>query len=244
MNPGERKSVSADSLKGQSDRFPALWDLKHSEFFGLFESAEFPWDVLKLLDAYLQSKLESVSGPKIRSFIPHGVHIEGDMFIDEGCAIEEGVYIRGPAWIGKNCEVRSGCYIRGGVLAEEGAVLGHSSEFKHCVLLGLAQAPHFNYVGDSVMGRHAHIGAGVILSNFRLDGKVVPARALGSKERIDSGLPKFGALIGDGCEIGCNTVLNPGTILGERSVVMPLSLVSGTWPRESRIENQAMRRPG
>ncbi len=243
MNP-EEKDISAESPKWSSGRFPALWDFRHSEFSGLFEKAEFPWDLLKLLDTYLNSKLEALSGPKIRSSVPAGVHIEGDVFIDEGCTVEEGSYIRGPAWIGRGCEIRSGCYIRGGVLAGEGAVLGHSSEFKHCILFGLAQAPHFNYVGDSVMGRHAHIGAGVILSNFRLDGKAVPVRALGSKDRIDSGLPKFGALIGDGCEIGCNTVLNPGTILGEGSVVMPLSLVSGTWPRGSRIENQAMRRPG
>jgi NDP-sugar pyrophosphorylase family protein len=239
----EEKSASVESWSWPSGRFPALWDSGRSEFRGLFERAEFPWDVLKFLDVYLNSKLESISGPEIRSSVPDGVHIEGDVFIDEGCVIEEGSYIRGPAWIGAHCEIRSGCYIRGAVLAGEGAVLGHSSEFKHCVLLGLAQAPHFNYVGDSVMGYHAHIGAGVILSNFRLDGKAVPVRALDSKERIDSGLPKFGALIGDGCEIGCNTVLNPGTIVGEKSIVMPLSLVSGTWPRESRIENQALRRP-
>lgn len=223
--------------------FPALWDFGRSEFSGLFEKAERPWDILKLLDMYLSSRLEAVSGPKIRSFVPAGVHIEGDVFIDEACTVEDGAYVRGPAWIGRGCEIRSGCYIRGGVLVGEGAVLGHSSEFKHCIVLDHAQAPHFNYVGDSIMGHRAHIGAGVILSNFRLDGKNVPVRALGSKHNIDSGLSKFGALIGDGCEVGCNTVLNPGTILGEKSVVMPLSSVAGTWPHESRIDNQVMMRP-
>ncbi len=239
----EDKRPSSGALKWLSLGFPALWDFCRSEFSGLFEKAELPWDFLKLLDIYLDSRLKAVSGPKIRSFVPAGVHIEGDVFIDEACTVEEGAYIRGPAWIGRGCEIRSGCYIRGGVLVGEGAVLGHSSEFKHCIVLDHAQAPHFNYVGDSVMGHHAHIGAGVILSNFRLDGKNVAVRALGSKDRIDSGLSKFGALIGDGCEVGCNTVLNPGTILGEKSVVMPLSLVSGTWPSESRIDNQAMKRP-
>jgi NDP-sugar pyrophosphorylase family protein len=107
----------------------------------------------------------------------------------------------------------------------------------------MAQAPHFNYVGDSIMGWHAHIGAGVILSNFRLDGGMVPVRALGSIEKLESGLQKLGALIGDECEIGCNTVLNPGTVLGERSVVLPLSLLSGTWPAKSKIDHKAQHFP-
>lgn len=226
-----------------SDSFPALWNTARNEFLELFERATMPWDVLNYIDDYLAQKFAELEGPRVLTYVPDGVHLEGPIFIDEDCIIEEGAFIRGPAWIGRGCEVRAGCYIRGGVIAGAGAVLGHASEFKHCVLLGMAQAPHFNYVGDSVMGWHAHIGAGVILSNFRLDGKAVPVRALGSPERIDSGLPKFGALIGDECEIGCNTVLNPGTILGEKSVAMPLSLLSGTWPAGSRIDNAAMRRP-
>ncbi len=225
------------------DRFPALWDPTRNEFLDLFKIATQPWDVLKHIDDYLAQKFAGLEGPRVLTYVPDGVHLEGPIFIDEDCIIEEGAFIRGPAWIGRGCEIRSGCYIRGGVLAGAGAVLGHASEFKHCVLLGMAQAPHFNYVGDSVMGWHAHIGAGVILSNFRLDGKPVPVRALGSGERIDSGLPKFGALIGDECEIGCNTVLNPGTILGEKSTAMPLSLLSGTLPAGSLINNTAMRRP-
>ncbi len=224
------------------DRFPLLWDPEKNEFRDLFEKASLPWEVLSHLDAYIEQKLQETKGPKVRSPVPEGLHLEGPVFIDEDCKIEAGVFIRGPAWIGKGCEIRNGCYIRGGVLAGEGVVLGHASEFKHCVLVGMAQAPHFNYVGDSVLGWHAHIGAGVILSNFRLDGKAVPVRGLGSIERIDSGLAKLGALIGDECEIGCNSVLNPGTIVGERSVVFPLSLISGTWPAHSRIENPSMRR--
>lgn len=226
-----------------NDKFPALWDPAKNEFRDLFEKAALPWEVLSCLDAYLEQKLQEVKNPKIRSSIPEGVRIEGSVFIDEDCRIEEGVFIRGPVWIGRGCEIRSGCYIRGGVLAGSGVVLGHSSEFKHCILLGMSQVPHFNYVGDSVMGWHAHIGAGVILSNFRLDGKPVKVHPVGSLERIDSGFTKLGALIGDECEIGCNSVLNPGTILGEKSVVFPLSLISGTWPAGSRIENEYFRRP-
>lgn len=217
--------------------FPRLWDIGKSEFADLFSHVEAPWDALHRLDGYLASLLKKagVSGPKVLSPVPEGVHIEGPVYIAEGCVIESGAFVHGPAWIGAGCEIRSGCYIRGGVIAESAVVLGHASEFKHCVLLSHAQAPHFNYVGDSILGIHAHIGAGVILSNYRLDGKPVLARAMGTDERIETGLAKFGALIGDYCEIGCNTVLNPGTILGAQSVVLPLSNIRGTWQAGSRL---------
>ncbi|MCX7786092.1 MAG: UDP-N-acetylglucosamine diphosphorylase [Spirochaetes bacterium] len=229
-------------FRWEVDGFPLLWDPEKNEFRILFEKASAPWEVLMCLDAYIEEKLQEVKGAKIRSPIPEGVHLEGPLYIDEDCRIEEGAFIRGPAWIGRGCEIRNGCYIRGSVLTGAGVVLGHASEFKHCVLLGMAQAPHFNYVGDSVLGWHAHIGAGVILSNFRLDGKPVTVRGVRSSDRINSGLVKLGALIGDECEIGCNSVLNPGTILGANSSVFPLSLVSGTWPEFSRIENPMMLR--
>ncbi len=153
--------------------------------------------------------------------------------------METGAYIRGPAWIGDGCEIRQGAYLRGTVLAGKGAVLGHASEFKRCVLLEGAQAPHFDYVGDSILGIKSHIGAGVILSNLRLDKRNVRVALLGPEEKPgrfeDSGLQKFGALIGDGCEVGCNSVLNPGTILGARSMVAPLTQVKGTWRAASSI---------
>ncbi|HCX95685.1 MAG TPA: UDP-N-acetylglucosamine diphosphorylase [Spirochaetaceae bacterium] len=224
-------------MEGKMSDFPRLWNIEESEFADLFAQLEAPWEALHSLDGYLASLLQKadVSGQVVLSPVPEGVHIEGLVYIAEGCVIESGAFIRGPAWIGAGCEIRSGCYIRGGVIAGSGAVLGHASEFKHCILLSHAQAPHFNYVGDSVLGIHAHIGAGVILSNYRLDGKPVPVRAMGAGERIETGLAKFGALIGDYCEIGCNTVLNPGTILGAQSVVLPLSNIRGTWPPGSRL---------
>ena len=217
--------------------FPRLWNIEESGFVDLFAQLEAPWEALHRLDGYLASLLQKAgaSGLMVLSPVPEGVHIEGLVYIAEHCVIESGAFIRGPAWIGPGCEIRSGCYIRGSVIAGSGAVLGHASEFKHCILLPHAQAPHFNYVGDSVMGIHAHIGAGVILSNYRLDGKPVAVRSMGTGERIETGLAKFGALIGDSCEIGCNTVLNPGTILGALSVVLPLSNIRGTWPDGSRL---------
>jgi len=142
----------------KTESFPRLWRFErneygeYAEFEDLFAKSTMPWDVLKLLNSYLRSRIDAVSGERIRSSVPKGVHSEGDVFIDEGCIIEEGAFIRGPAWIGKGCEIRSSCYIRGGLLAGSGVVLGHASEFKHCILLERAQAPHFNYVGDSVLG--------------------------------------------------------------------------------------------
>ncbi len=236
----------------QQEGFPILWNWSQSCFAELFAESEMPWDILRLLDRYLDSMLGSHEGD-IRSPVPQGAHIEGRVFIDQGCRIEAGAYIRGPAWIGAGCEIRAHCYLRGGVLVAPRAVLGHASEFKQCVLMEDAQAPHFNYVGDSVLGIHAHIGAGVICSNFRLDGRAVKvrlpawdgARISGAEESraeesaeprmIETGLAKFGALLGDHCEVGCNCVLNPGTILGESSVVLPLTEVRGTWLAHSRL---------
>lgn len=217
--------------------FPRLWDFEKSEFADLFSSMLAPWDALHKLDGYLGLLLKKagVSEPKVLSPVPEGAHIEGPVYIAEDCVIEPGAFVHGPAWIGPGCEIRSGCYIRGGVVAESSVVLGHASEFKHCILLSHAQAPHFNYVGDSILGIHAHLGAGVILSNYRLDGKPVLARGLETDERIATGLAKFGALIGDYCEIGCNTVLNPGTILGAECVVLPLSNIRGTWQAGARL---------
>jgi len=180
-------------------------------------------------------------GPKVR--IEAGVRIEGTVHIGAGCLIESGAYIRGPVWLAEGCEVRQGAYIRGNVIAGAQAVLGHCSEFKQAILLEGAQAPHFNYVGDSILGIKAHIGAGVILSNLRLDKRPVRAALLPREasretdrlELVDTGLVKFGALVGDGCEIGCNCVLNPGSILGAGCRAAPLSRIKGTWLEGSII---------
>ncbi len=110
------------------DRFPALWDPTRNEFSDLFERAKLPWEVLNYIDEYLAHRFAELKGPRILTYVPDGVHLEGPIFIDEDCVIEEGAFIRGPAWIGRGCEIRSGCYIRGGVIAGEGAVLGHASE--------------------------------------------------------------------------------------------------------------------
>lgn len=167
----------------------------------------------------IQHALKTVSFGSRPSHIPHGIHIEGDVAIDPSVVLPPYGAIYGPCWIGPNCVLRPGVYLRGNVIAGAGCVLGNSSEFKNALLLDGVQAPHFNYVGDSILGNRAHLGAGVILANLRLDHKNVPAST--PEGRIDSGLRKLGGIFGDDAEAGCNTVINPGTILGRGAVVMP-----------------------
>ena len=237
---------------------PALFDLEATAYARLFTYLDQPWEALSALDAYLgmllaEDPLAGTRGGETegslirgdlrlgpRSRIEPGAHIEGSVHIGADCLIETGAYIRGPAWIGDRCEIRQGAYLRGIVLAADGTVLGHACEFKRCVLLEGAQAPHFNYVGDSIMGVKAHIGAGVILSNVRLDKRNIRATLLshgggGEPSLHNTGLEKFGAILGDACEVGCNSVLNPGSILGARCRVTPLSVVKGTWSEGSAI---------
>lgn len=134
----------------------------------------------------------------------------------------------GPAWIGPEVEIRPGAYIRGGVIVGAGCVLGNACEFKNCLLLDGVQVPHFSYVGDSVLGNRAHLGAGAILSNLRLDRKPVTIRL--PEGMVDTGLRKFGAFLGDDAEVGCNAVLQPGTLLGRRALVMPTLAFGGYLP--------------
>jgi len=128
--------------------------------------------------------------------------------------------VKGPAWIGENCEIRNGCYIRENVIIGNGVVAGNSCEFKNCLVFDQAQVPHFTYVGDSILGHKAHLGAGVILSNVKLDhGQISVTGPEGNV--VTTGLRKFGAILGDYSEIGCNSVLAPGSIVGRRSIVYP-----------------------
>lgn len=159
--------------------------------------------------------------------IPDGCRVQGEVYIHPSVKLPPFCSITGPVYIAKGCEIRPGALIRGNVIAGKNCVLGNSCEFKNCLLLEGVQVPHYSYVGDSVLGNKAHLGAGVICSNLRLDQADVPiVQSDGS--RVSSGLRKLGALVGDGAEAGCNAVLNPGSILGKRSVVMPGLSFRGT----------------
>ncbi len=208
--------------------------MKASEFFALPPSlARFapffpadvpPWDWLKNIAAALAAVTDA---PTLPAKVPPGVHIEGKVWIDPTVKLPPYATIIGPAWIGAGTEIRPGAFIRGNVIAGAGCVLGNACEFKNCLLLEGVQAPHYNYVGDSVLGNKAHLGAGVICSNLRLDQAEVTVR-LASGETVGTGLRKFGAVLGDAAEVGCNAVLNPGSILGRRALVMPCTPFSGT----------------
>ena len=147
--------------------------------------------------------------------------------------IEQGAVVKGPAWIGDRCEIRAGCYIRENVVVGNDAVLGNSCEFKNCIIFDGAQVPHFNYVGDSILGHKAHLGAGVILSNVRLDHAEVIVR--GPDRAAPTGLKKFGAIVGDRAEIGCNSVLSPGSLIGRDAIIHPGVQWKGVLPAKSRM---------
>jgi UDP-N-acetylglucosamine diphosphorylase / glucose-1-phosphate thymidylyltransferase / UDP-N-acetylgalactosamine diphosphorylase / glucosamine-1-phosphate N-acetyltransferase / galactosamine-1-phosphate N-acetyltransferase len=212
---------------------PSLYlDLNQTEHQALFENCTQVWDALKQIESYLQSILKPANEGKLigQPFIGSSVYIGKDSLI------ENGATIKGPAWIGNNCQIRSGCYIRENVIVGNNVVLGNSCEFKNCIIFNGAEIPHFNYVGDSILGYKAHLGAGVILSNYRLDHSEIIIRT--NQGVIATGLRKFGAILGNHAEIGCNSVLNPGTLIGRNSIVYPLSSFGGILDANSILKNR------
>lgn len=201
-----------------------LFDLSQTEHAALFEGVEFPWDVLKRLPSYISQTLRPAQLHRTDGTAYIGV----DVFIGEGTVVEHGAMIVGPAIIGRNCRIRHNAYIREQVIIGDDCVVGNSCELKHCVLFNGAQVPHFNYVGDSILGYKAHLGAGSVISNLKLNGESVWVEMDG--RCIDSGLRKFGALVGDFAQIGCNSVLNPGSIIGRRALVYPNTSWRGILP--------------
>lgn len=205
-----------------------------SEFFALppslapfaafFPADVPPWEWLKKIGP----ALAAAEFPPLTRAVPPGVHVEGKVWIDPTAKLPPYATIIGPAWIGAKTDVRPGAFIRGNVIVGEGCVLGNASEFKNCLLLDAVQAPHYNYVGDSILGNQAHLGAGVICSNLRLDQGEVTVRLPSGVAA--TGLRKFGAVLGDAAEVGCNAVLNPGTLLGPRALVMPCTAFGGYLP--------------
>jgi NDP-sugar pyrophosphorylase family protein len=208
-------------------------DLNHTEHRMLFESTPNVWDALKQITSYLQFRLK----PQIHGRLICKPFISNAVYIGKGSIIEQGAMIKGPAWIGEGCEIRNGCYIRENVIIGSGCVLGNSSEFKNCIIFDKAQVPHFNYVGDSILGYRAHLGAGVVLSNVKLDHSEITVASSGGS-LIPTGLKKFGAIVGDFAEIGCHSVINPGSIIGRRSVIYPGTVWRGIVPADSIVKTK------
>jgi NDP-sugar pyrophosphorylase family protein len=210
-----------------------LFDLKQTEHAAIFDGCRFAWDALKKIEGYLAANLK----PALHNKCEGVAFIGENVFIGEGTVIEDGVMIKGPAIIGRYCQIRHNAYLRENVILGDGCVVGNSSELKNSLLFNGAQAPHFNYLGDSILGHKAHLGAGVKISNL----KMFPGNLTVELDGVpfDTGLRKFGALLGDGAEAGCNAVLNPGSILGRGAVVYPNVFWRGILPANMIAKNKA-----
>ncbi len=195
-----------------------------SPFAGWFDPGAPPWRWVAAIAPAL-AEWFSQNPPEPRRSVPPGCSVAGDVYVHPEVRLPAFGFIQGPAWIGRGCELRPGVYIRGNVITGEDCVLGNSCEFKNCLLMNKVQVPHFSYVGDSILGSGVHLGAGAILSNFRFDQGEVPVTT--PEGRTGSGLRKLGGLLGEYAELGCNAVLQPGTILGKRAIVMTGLVYSG-----------------
>jgi NDP-sugar pyrophosphorylase family protein len=202
-----------------------LFKLPGSLPFGAyFKGDDSPWEwvsgIKKALDKFDFSNYSKPSN------LPPAVSISGNVIIDPSVKLPSCCVIEGPAYISANTEIRAGAYIRGNVIVGEGCVLGHSCEYKNCLLMDRVKTAHFNYIGDSILGSDVHFGAGAICANLRLFHDLVPVN-LPDGSRISSQMLKLGALLGERSEVLCNSVLQPGTILGKNSVVLPGTVFSG-----------------
>ena len=206
-----------------------LLDLNETIAAELFEGKTYPWEVLPEIGEFIM-KL----GPTLSPF--EYECREGNIWIARSATVAPTAYIHGPAIIGKDAEVRHCAFIRGNAIVGEGAVVGNSTELKNVVLFNKVQVPHYNYVGDSILGYKAHMGAGSITSNVKSDKKLVKVHT--PEGDIETGIKKFGAMIGDNVEVGCGSVLNPGTVIGRESNIYPLSSVRGVVPSRSIYKKQ------
>ena len=208
-------------------------ELTNKEFFQdldqtiaaqLFEQTTYPWEILPLIKDFILKIGPTLSKDEYDQ-------VEEDVWIAKSATIAKTATINGPAIIGPDTEVRPGAFIRGNALIGAGCVVGNSTEIKNDILFNNVQVPHYNYVGDSILGYKSHMGAGSITSNVKSDKKLVVVKS--EDEAIETGLKKFGAMLGDKVEVGCGSVLNPGTVIGSNSNIYPLSSVRGIVPAGS-----------
>lgn len=200
-----------------------LYDLNHTLAGTYLAQFEYPWQALSGIKNLI-AEIGSQLGEEYTEVSPM-------VWVHKTATVAPTAYLGAPCIIGANSEVRHCAFIRGSALVGEKCVVGNSTELKNVILFDNVQVPHYNYVGDSILGYKAHMGAGSVTSNVKSDRTLVAVRC--GDEKIDTGLKKFGAMLGDGVEVGCNSVLNPGTVVGRNSNVYPLSSVRGTVPENS-----------
>ena len=192
----------------------------------IFEGATYPWEILPKISGFIKELGKTLPADEYDQ-------VGEDVWIAKSATIAKTATINGPAIIGPDTEVRPGAFIRGNALIGAGCVVGNSTEIKNDILFNNVQVPHYNYVGDSILGYKSHMGAGSITSNVKSDKTLVVVKDRFNHENIETGLKKMGAMLGDYVEVGCNSVLNPGTVIGRHSNIYPLSRVRGVVPTHS-----------
>ena len=210
-------------------RIENLYNLEQTIAKDIFEGVTYPWEVLPKIEEFIISLGKTLDK---NEYEEKGENI----WIAKSAEVAPTAYIAGPAIIGKNAEIRHCAFIRGKAIVGEGAVVGNSTELKNVILFNKVQVPHYNYVGDSILGYKSHMGAGSITSNVKSDKKLVIVK--NGKEQIETGLKKFGAMLGDEVEVGCGSVLNPGTVIGKHTNIYPLSSIRGVVPEHSIYKNK------
>lgn len=210
-------------------RIENLYNLEQTIAKDIFEGVTYPWEVLPKIEEFIISLGKTLDK---NEYEEKGENI----WIAKSAKVAPTAYIAGPAIIGKNAEIRHCAFVRGKAIVGEGAVVGNSTELKNVILFNKVQVPHYNYVGDSILGYKSHMGAGSITSNVKSDKKLVIVK--NDKEQIETGLKKFGAMLGDEVEVGCGSVLNPGTVVGKHTNIYPLSSIRGVVPEHSIYKNQ------
>ena len=206
-----------------------LYDLDNTIAKELLESVTYPWEALAKINDFILKIGPTLDKEKYEK-------VGEDVWIAKSATVAPTAYIKGPAIIGENAEIRHCAFIRGKAIVGENAVVGNSTELKNVILFNRVQVPHYNYVGDSILGYKSHMGAGPITSNVKSDKKLVVVKD--GIEKIETGIKKFGAMLGDNVEIGCGSVLNPGTVVGRNTNIYPLSSVRGVVPENSIYKNK------
>lgn len=206
-----------------------LYNLEETISSKIFEGITYPWEVLPKINDFIIELGNTLNKEEYNK-------IGEDVWIAKTATVATTAYIKGPAIICKNAEIRHCAFIRGKVIVGEGAVVGNSTELKNTILFNKVQVPHYNYVGDSILGYKSHMGAGAITSNVKSDKKLIVVK--NDTEKIETGLKKFGAMIGDEVEVGCGSVLNPGTVIGKNTNIYPLSSVRKVVPANSIYKKQ------